>query len=117
MPHITPIRPAFELAVLSNEQLAEIKSATLYILEHVGIHFPSQRALQVFAEHGAGVDMDSQIVRMSPALVLEAMARAPRTYTLSGRTAGTDLVLDGKASYFSTDGCGTLTADFETGKR
>jgi trimethylamine--corrinoid protein Co-methyltransferase len=117
MPDIEPIRPTFKLEVLSAEQLAEIKSATLHILEHVGVRFPSERALNVFAGHGAQVDVDKQIVCIPPDLVLEAMSRAPRNYVLSGRAEGTDLVLDGSASYFSTDGCGTLTVDFETGER
>lgn len=97
MPSIEPIRPRFNLEVLSAEQLAEIKSATLHILEHVGVKFPSERALRVFAEHGANVDVDKQIVRMPSDLVLEGMSRAPRAYTLSGRAEGTDLVLDGTA--------------------
>jgi trimethylamine--corrinoid protein Co-methyltransferase len=102
---------------LSDKQLAEIKEATLYILEKVGIHFPSEQALNVLAENGAQVDWESQIVRFSPDLVLEAMGHAPRTYTLSGRTQGTDLTLDGRSSYFATDGCGTETIDLETGQR
>jgi trimethylamine--corrinoid protein Co-methyltransferase len=80
------------------------------------VAFPSERALQVFAEHGAQVDMDAQIVRMSPDLVLEAMSHAPRSYLLSGRAEGTDLLLDGACSYFGTDGCGTETEDFDTGE-
>ena len=44
------------------------------------------------------------------------MSHAPRVYTLSGRADGTDLTLDGSASYFSTDGSGTATIDFETGE-
>jgi trimethylamine--corrinoid protein Co-methyltransferase len=117
MRDIIPIRPAFNLQVLSAQQLAELKSATFHILEHIGVRFPSQRALNVFAAHGARVDTASQVVRLSPDLVLGAMGRAPRTYTLSGRAGGTELLLDGNASYFSTDGCGTLTVDFETGGR
>jgi trimethylamine--corrinoid protein Co-methyltransferase len=73
--------------------------------------------LRVFTEHGAQVDLESQIVRLSPDLVLEAMSQAPRTYTLAGRADGTDLILDGTASFYSTDGCGTETIDFETGQR
>jgi trimethylamine--corrinoid protein Co-methyltransferase len=102
------------LEILSSDQLSEIKAATLHVLETVGIHFPSERALNVFAEHGAQVDVTSQVVRLSPDLVLEAMSHAPRIYTLAGRAEGTDLILDGKSSYFSTDGCGTETIDFET---
>ena len=117
MLEIQPIRPAFKLEVLNTNQLAQIRSATLRILEQTGIRFPSERALQVFAEQGAEVDEGAQIVRLPPALVMEAMARAPRTYTLSGRAEGTDLLLDGTASYFCTDGCGTLTLDFETGRQ
>ena len=83
--NIEPIRPTFKLEVLSPEQLAEIKAATLHILEHVGVKFPSEHALRVFAEHGANVDPDRQIVRMPTDLVIETMGYAPRTYVLSGR--------------------------------
>ncbi len=62
------------------------------------------------------MDWDDQVVRLPPEMVLEAMSHAPRSYTLSGRAAGTDLLLDGTRSYFATDGCGTLTVDFETGE-
>ena len=116
MPNIKPIQPNLRVDVLSADQVAEIRAATLHILETVGVHFPSESALRVFAEHGAQVDPKSQIVRLPPDLVLEAMSHAPRTYTLSGRAAGTDLILDGKSSYFSTDGSGTKTVDLKTGE-
>ncbi len=114
---IEPIQPSFHLRVLSADQLEAIKSATLDILERVGVRFPSERALDVFAEHGAQVDLERQIVRMSPAFVTQAMSQAPRSYVLGGRTEETDLLLDGTRSYFSTDGCGVETVDFETGER
>lgn len=114
MPKIQPIQSTFGLKVLKDDQLLEIRRATLQILEQVGVVFPSERALGVFAAHGARVDKDRQIVRMAPDLVIEAMQHAPRTYVLSGREDGTDLLLDGNASYFSTDGCGVRTVDFET---
>jgi trimethylamine--corrinoid protein Co-methyltransferase len=88
----------------------------LHILERVGVHFPSARALQVFADHGAQVDFQSQIVRLSTDLVVQAMRHAPRSYLLTGRASGTDLTLDGTASYFSTDGCGTKTVDLDSGE-
>jgi trimethylamine--corrinoid protein Co-methyltransferase len=104
------------LEVLSAGELSEIRAATLHVLEHVGVHFPSERALGVFARHGATVDWNRQVVRLAPGLVTEAMGQAPRSYQLSGRVSGTDLMLDGAASYFGTDGCGTRTVDFETGE-
>lgn len=117
MTNINPIQHRVGVEVLSPEQLAEIKAATLHILHTVGVHFPSPKALRVFIEHGAKVDLESQIVRLSPDLVLQTMSHAPRTYTLAGRAEGTDLILDGRVSYFSTDGCGTETIDFESGER
>jgi trimethylamine--corrinoid protein Co-methyltransferase len=104
------------LEVLRTDELAAIKAATLHILEQVGVQFPSQRALTLFAQHGADVDWENQTVRLAQDLVLEAMRLAPRSYGLSGRAPGTELLLDGKASYFSTDGCGIRTVDFETGQ-
>jgi len=103
--------------VLSADELAAIQSATLHVLEHVGVSFPSAKALRVFAEHGAQVDVERQIVRLPPDLVTQAMSHAPRSYVLSGRAAGTDLLLDGSNSYFGTDGTGMLTVDFETGEQ
>jgi trimethylamine--corrinoid protein Co-methyltransferase len=117
IPSIEPIHPSFHLEILSADQLEAIRSATLHILEHVGVRFPSQRALQVFADHGARVDMDRQIVRLSSNLVMEAMSHAPRSYVLAGRAEGTDLLLDGSHSYLSTEGCGVETVDFETGEQ
>jgi trimethylamine--corrinoid protein Co-methyltransferase len=115
MVNIEPIKNNLEFNVLTSGQVKEIRSATLHILESVGVHFPSERALKIFSEHGAEVDPDTQIVRIPADLVLEAMSHAPRVYTLSGRAAGTDLLLDGSASYFSTDGSGTETIDITTG--
>ena len=116
-PPIQPIKSVFSLEVLNPAQLAKIKTSTLHILENVGVRFPSKRALTIFAEYDASVDMETQIVKLSPDLVTQAMSKAPRTYTLSGRAEGTDMILDGTASYFSTDGCGTLTLDLDSGEQ
>jgi len=116
MVSIQPIQPKVRVDVLTAEQVSEIRTATLQVLEATGVHFPSERALRIFAEHGADVDDETQIVRLPSNLVLEAMGHAPRSYTLSGRAEGTDLILDGASSYFATDGCGTETIDMDTGE-
>jgi len=119
MANITPIRPTFQVEVLDEDQLATIKSATLDILEDIGVHVPSERARTILSDHGAHVDGESHVVKLPPDLVMEAMSRAPRSYTLAGRADDDrcDMLLDGSASYFSTDGCGVHTLDFETGER
>jgi trimethylamine--corrinoid protein Co-methyltransferase len=116
-PNLQPIVSAHRLRILEDEQLAQLKSATLQILDEVGIHCPSQKALAIYADHGARVDQDRQIVQLPPDLVLEAMSHAPRFYTMGARSAAHDLVLDGTATYCATDGCGVETIDFETRQR
>jgi len=117
MANIQPIQHNLHLEVLSEKELEDIKAATLSVLEETGVHFPSERALKVFAEHGATVDFNTAIVRMKPELVLESMALAPREFTLSGRAEGAELHLGDDHTYFGTDGCGVETVDFETGER
>ena len=116
-PQLKPIVPSYHLSILSGEQLEQFRSATLEILEGTGIHCPSEKGLNIYAEHGAQVDFESQIVKLSPDVVLEAMSHAPRYYTMGARSAAHDLKLDGTAMYCATDGCGTRTIDFETRQR
>jgi trimethylamine--corrinoid protein Co-methyltransferase len=115
MVNIKPIKPKLSLDVLNRAEIESIQAATLELLEVVGVRFPSNRALHIFSEHGAQVDKDRQIVRLSPDLVIKAISQAPRSYKLVGRADGTSLLLDGVQSYFGTDGVGVETVDFNTG--
>lgn len=114
---LQPITPAYHVQILSKEQLSQFQSATLEILKEVGIHCPSEKALKIYAEHGANVDFTTQIVKIPPESVLEAMAHAPRFYTMGARSKAHDIVLDGKSTYLATDGCGVETIDFVTRQR
>jgi trimethylamine--corrinoid protein Co-methyltransferase len=116
-PPLQPIIPSYRLRILSDEQLKDFQSASLEILEEVGTHCPSEKALQIYAEHGAVVDFENQIVKFPPDIVLEALSHAPRYYTMGARVAEFDLVLDGGHFYCSTDGCGTEVIDFSTRQR
>jgi trimethylamine--corrinoid protein Co-methyltransferase len=116
-PKLQPIRPAFHLRILSDKQLEQLRSATLEILEEVGIHCPSDKARDIYAEHGGRVDSESQIVKLTPDVVLGAMSHAPRFYTMGARSPAFDLKLDGTAMYCATDGSGVETIDFETRQR
>jgi trimethylamine--corrinoid protein Co-methyltransferase len=116
-PELRPIVPTYHVRILNDEQLAQLKSATLEILEEVGIHCPSEKARAIYAEHGARVDSRTMIVKFAPQVVMDAMSHAPRFYTMGARSPAHDIVLDGTAMYVATDGSGTQTIDFETGQR
>jgi trimethylamine--corrinoid protein Co-methyltransferase len=116
-PPIQPIVPAYHVRILGDEQLAQCRNATLAILEDVGIHCPSEKALAIYAEGGADVDLESCIVKLSPDVVMRAMSRAPRYYCMGARSPAHDLRLDGTATYCATDGSGLETIDFVTRER
>lgn len=115
-PAIKPITPAYRIRILKDEQLKKFKSNTFEILEKTGIHCPSERALKIYAEHGAKVDFEKKIVKLSSDVILEALSHAPRYYTMGGRTEAFDLDLSKGVTYEATDGTGTKTIDYETGE-
>jgi len=113
-PDILAFPTNYKREVLSQAQLDVLKASTYQILKDVGVKFPSKRALNIFSDHGAKVDWESHIVRISPDLVDKALSTAPRSFILGGREERFDLLLDGSHSYLSTDGCGTRVIDLET---
>jgi len=113
-PPIEPLAPAYHLRILSDEQLEKFKSSAFQILEKTGFHCPSERALKIYAEHGAEVDSENQVVKLPADVILDALAHAPRHYTMGGRSDAFDLDLSKPVTYEATDGTGTMTIDYVT---
>ncbi len=109
--------PKLRLEVLSPAEVKRIHDATLHILEKVGVRFPSARALDIWAAHGATVDREKMIVRAKPELIEAALKQAPPTYTLAARDPQQDLPLDGNHVHLGTDGCGVEVIDLHTRQR
>ncbi|MEW5827532.1 MAG: trimethylamine methyltransferase family protein [Chloroflexota bacterium] len=109
--------PKLKLEILTPEEVRRLHDATLRIIENVGVRFPSQRALEVWAAHGAIVDRQSMIVKARPELIEDALKKAPPVYPLAARDPGQDLSLDGNHVYVGTDGCGVEIMDIHTGQR
>ena len=116
-PPIEPMRTSRRLSFLDETQLKNLQEATLRILEKTGVKFPSGKALDIFAEHGADVDRESQIVKIPRDLALKAMATVPRYFTLGARNPEFDLELQDGVSFFTNDGCGHDVIDSITGEK
>jgi trimethylamine--corrinoid protein Co-methyltransferase len=116
-PPIEPIRTVYKFQFQTDAQLDQLQTATLEILETVGVRFPSEKALVIFADHGAQVDHDTQIVKLPSHLVRRAMATVPRYFNLGARDPACDLQLQEGVTYFTTDGCGVETIDLKTRER
>src|SRR5512138_2130350 len=109
--------PKLKLEVLTTEEVKKIHEASLWIIEHVGVRFPSERALEIWEANGAVVDHEKKIVRAKGDLIEEALKKCPPAYPLAARDPGQDLPLDGNHVYLGTDGCGVEVIDLQTGQK
>jgi trimethylamine--corrinoid protein Co-methyltransferase len=95
--------------------LERIHARSLDIIEQVGIRYRSSQALEIW--DGVGAIITGDVVRVGGDVVEAALRRAPASFTLCARDSRNDLLLDGKHTYYSQDGCSAFTLDFETGER
>ena len=105
------------LNILSRDDVLKIHTATLDVIESVGVRFPSQKALSILEAHGATVDRDTLIAKIPGRVVEEALKTAPPIYTLAARDPSQDLPLDGQHVFLGTDGCCIEVIDAFTGER
>lgn len=109
--------PKLSLNILSPEDVNKIHSATLHILEHVGVRFPSKRALDIWAANGASVDFEKMIVKVKPHIIEAALKHAPPVYALGARDPLQDCLMDGNHVFLGTDGCGVEIIDIHSGEK
>jgi len=92
-----------------------IHAHSLDLLENCGVRFHSQIARELL--RSAGAKISGETVRIPAHMVESALMQAPDSFTLHSRDGNHDLVLDGRRTYYSQDGCAAHTLDFETGIR
>lgn len=109
--------PKLSLSMFSPQDVQRLHAATLEVIEQVGIRFPSRRAQEIWASHGAQVDSKTGIVKAPAHLVESALKKAPPVYTLAARDEKQDLPLDGRHVWVGTDGCGVEIIDLYTNER
>jgi len=109
--------PKLHLEILTPQEIKKIHDATLWIIEKVGVRFPSKRALDIWAAHGAKVEAGKMVIRAKASLIEEALRTCPPVYPLAARDPQQDLSLDGNHVFVGTDGCGVEVIDIHTGQR
>ena len=65
--------PKLRLEILTPQEVKKIHDATLWIIEKVGVRFPSKRALEIWAANGAEVDHEKMVVRAKGELIEKAL--------------------------------------------
>jgi trimethylamine--corrinoid protein Co-methyltransferase len=115
---IQPIKSKLKISILDDEEISQINQNTRTVLEEVGVVFPSKKALKIFADVGANVDFDKQLVKIPAHLLARYLATSPRAYTMAGRRPDLDVkVGNGQGTYFYCSGEAPRIVDFKTGER
>ena len=115
---IQPVKSKLKISILDDDEIKGINQTARDILKDVGIYIPSEKALAILADAGANVDLNKKIVKFPAQLVADALATAPRRYTLCGRRPELDADIGGdKGTYFYCSGEAPKIVDLETGKR
>jgi trimethylamine--corrinoid protein Co-methyltransferase len=107
----------FQSQILSEDEKQLIHQESIRILNEVGAQFHSQKACQILKKHGAKVDDDTKIVRISEELVDQALASAPKEFTLGARLPENNFKLPALRSGYVLDNGGIYIRDFKTGER
>lgn len=79
--------------LLNPEQVERVHSASLEILENVGLLVRNEKARKLFARHGCRVDAETHIVRFPPAVVEKYCKMLPPKFTFRGRDPKFDRTL------------------------
>jgi len=105
------------LAVLSPEELERIHEASMRILESTGIELLDTEALDIFARAGAKVDQETRRVKIDRRLLMDAVSKAPASFTLHARNPAKSVVIGGDYLVFSPVGGQAYSTNLDRGRR
>ena len=86
--------PPIELA--NEDQMQMLHDTSMRILSELGIRVMSSNVMDIFEAAGALVDRDASIIRIDESIVLEAVSKAPPTFTLTSRNPEKKLTIGGQ---------------------
>jgi trimethylamine--corrinoid protein Co-methyltransferase len=104
------------LSVWDDDACSRVHQASLTLLERTGVEVKDDRARKLCAAAGASVD--GRRVRLPATLIEDAVASAPRSWTLRPRGGeSAPLELEDGAGYFGSGPDCLYVSDAETGRR
>jgi trimethylamine---corrinoid protein Co-methyltransferase len=93
--------PSQPLEILTTDQVEQIHETAVRILEEVGLWLPNREILELFADAGANVDFEKQMVRIPAPLTQACIEKFPPGFTWQARNPANSITLDGSATHFS----------------
>jgi trimethylamine--corrinoid protein Co-methyltransferase len=113
-----PIRnPWRPLELLAPEDLEQLHEASMRILERTGLMMMDAEALDIWEGAGARVDRTTQHVWLDRGLVMEAVAKAPSSFTWRARNPAHNVTVGGDHITFAPQGGVAYVTDLDHGRR
>ncbi len=114
MPWRVPVNTDRPTEPLTPEGVAAIHDGAMRILEEIGIEFLNEEALALLKQ--AGCTIDGYNVRMGRDFVMEMLAKAPSSFTITPRNPDRQITIGGKHMVFVNVSSPPNYWDLETGK-
>ncbi len=108
-------RPFPPTRLISDDQIEAIHHASLKVLSEIGMDFMLPEARDILKKAGASID--GERVRFDPALITEAMATAPESFTVHARNPAQNMDIGGDNISFGTVGSPPSCHDVDGGRR
>jgi trimethylamine--corrinoid protein Co-methyltransferase len=107
--------PPYEM--LAAEQVEQIHTTSMRILEEVGMDFLDDEALDIWEKAGAKVDHANQHVWIDRGLLMDAIAKAPAEFRLRARNPAKSVRIGGNNTVFTITGGSAFVSDLDRGRR
>jgi trimethylamine--corrinoid protein Co-methyltransferase len=113
-----PMRNPFApLEILRPEQVEQLHLASMRILEDIGLSLMDAETLSILEHAGAKVDHAAQHAWLDRGLVLEALSRAPRSFTWRARNPAHDVPIGGNVIALAPQGGVAYVTSLDRGRR
>ncbi len=109
--------PYAPFEILTASQVEGIYSASMHILEEIGVEFLDEETLGIWKSAGAIVDRENQRVRIEADLVEKALKTIPSSFTLRARNPDRNVTIGGNHINFATVASAPYYSDLKTGRQ
>ena len=110
------VNPYPPIEQFSADEIESIHETSMKVLSEIGIKVLSDEACKIYVEAGCK-QLDDNIIRFDPDLVLELIAKAPAKVTMHGRGEGRSVTVGGRNVGICTTGGTPNFSDMQNGRR
>ncbi|MEL6746397.1 MAG: trimethylamine methyltransferase family protein [Pseudomonadota bacterium] len=112
-----PRNPDAPTEPLKPEQIERLHDAAMRVLEEIGVAFLHEDARRILKTAGCDVDEDTEVVRMGRDFVMEMIAKAPSSFTITPRNPDRALTIGDGHVVFGNISSPPNCMDRERGRR